>query len=84
MTGFFRGDAAINSDQGDATIVTGFCSSTFRINCLKNAFASICVMLIQMINVGLVEIDDSPDAWLLWLSALSVISLYSYFKIARA
>ena len=26
MTGFFRGDAAINSDRGDAAIVTGFCS----------------------------------------------------------
>ena len=38
VTGFFWGDAVINSDRGDATIVTGFCSPTFRINCLKNAF----------------------------------------------
>ena len=53
--------------------MTGFCSATFRINCFQNAFASICVVLIQMLNVGLVEIVDSPNAWLLLLSALSVI-----------
>ena len=39
------------------------------------------VMLIQMVNVGLVQIVDSPIAWLLLLSALRVISLCSYFKL---
>ena len=80
MTGFFRGDATINSDREDAAIVTGFCSPTFRINCLKNAFASICVMLVQMLHVGFAKTVDSRNASLLLLSALNVVALCCYSK----